>query len=497
MGNPLGFVRGYKASSDGVVLVDVDTGLMQQIAAQAVPPFDENLVMWFDPSTIIVAPGVPDRVLRWADKSGLAQDLIQATTNRQPTYLPPGQSGLPGFAGVQSGPGGAGRWLVANPVLDAQGNSITTPNSHIYLLARPLQDAIGTRTILGLSAGSQLDMFTFPAASGNQTPVLNYSFPPATQALFASWKDQPILFEIVGDSVNQSLYANGVLVAQAATSSPAASWSTMVLGSTSVPGDASSFPAVFYEGLVYVPPLSGVGADLWGAAERRRIKSYFTNKYGVQIVFDGNSQFFGGNNSGQGAALPGYTPHLVTDFWTNYINNGTNGITTPQLTARMVATTAPLFNPLSSRRGIVFLEIENDLVANGASVNPNDTSYAATAWANVIAYSRAARAAGVQFLVGCSCLPIGPLIPPPANYEKSRQVVNALMRQFWSYVDPTTNQPYFDGFADIGGPASPVGTVASTQNPNLYNPADEQHLNDGGVVACAPLIANAITAAFA
>lgn len=485
----IGYVRGFKQSGGGVIVTDVAPS-----PSFSVPPFLDNVVLWADPTSIIVSPA--NKVLRWADKSGLAQDLVQAAPARQPTYIPPKGSPLPGFAGVRTGPAGAGRWLVADPVHDTSGNPIDVNDSSIFILAQPLQDVIGTRTWLGLSAGSQIDAFTFPAASGNTTPVMNYAFPPATQATFNAWRDQPVLYEIIGDRVNQSLYTNALLTGQAAASVAGTTWAKMVLGSTSAPADAFSYPVQVYEIIVYVPPSVGVGpGSAWSDSQRRLTEAYFINKYGAQVVFDGNSQFVGGSNSGQGAALPGYTPHLVKSQWLCYINNGTNGITTPNLTARMAATTAPLFNPLSQKRVIVFLEIENDLVTNGASIDPHNVAYAQTAWANIIAYSRAARAAGVNSLVACSGLPIGPLIPPPANYENQRQIVNGLLRANYSAIDSTTGLPYFDGFADIGGPTSPVGTVASTQNPALYNPADQQHLNDGGSAAAAPLIALAVEAA--
>jgi hypothetical protein len=471
--------------------------------AAAPPPFSDAVFLWVAPDTIITAPlaaGV--QVERWADKGGGAQDFVQATPARQPLYVAPASSPLPNVAGIQTGVKGAGRWLVADPVTlqDGTGASPATNATALFFLMQPLEDVLGTTTAVGLSAGAELDRFEFPAASGNLTCVLNYGFPPATTALFNSWKDQPVLYCVIGDAAHQSLYADGVLVAQAATSAPVQTWAKMVLGSTSAPGDAFSSPNKFYEVLGYQLNAAGapgpVPALVMSTPQRKLVEAWFTNRYGVQVVFDGNSQFKGDHSSGLGTSLPGYTPHLLSSFWTSYVNNGTNGITTPNLTARIAGTTAPLFNPLCSRRCVVMLEIENDLVANGASIDPLNTAYAATAWANLQAYSRACRANGIPRVVVCSGLPIGPLIPPPANYEKLRQATNALLRNNWSRVDATTGKPFFDGFADIGGPDSSVGTVRSTQDPALYDPADETHLNDGGVKAAAPLIAAAVEQAF-
>ena len=470
-----------------------------QQGGNALPPFLSQAFLWVAPDSIITSPlaaGV--QVERWADKSGAGQDLVQATPARQPLFVDPSTSPLPGFGGVQTGVKGAGRWIVADPVglQDGSGGAPATNASALFFLMQPLEDVIGTTTAIGFSAGAELDRFEFPALSGNLTPVLNYGFPPATTALFNSWKGQPILFCIIGDTVHQSLYANGVLVAQAATSAPVQTWLKLVLGSTSAPADAFSSPNIFYEAILYQLAAAAAPGFTMTAPQRRAVEAYFTNKYGAQIVFDGNSQFKGDHSSGLGTSLPGFTPHLVSSFWTSYINNGTNGITTPNLTARVAGTTAPLFNPLSSRRCIVMLEIENDLVVNGASIDPLNTAYAATAWANLQAYSRACRANGIPRIVVCSGLPIGPLIPPPANYENLRQATNRLLRGQWFTTDPTTGRPFFDGFADLGAPTSPVGTVASTQDPTLYDPADETHLNDGGVRAAAPLLAAAVGQAF-
>lgn len=443
---------------------------------QAVPtPPATNLVLATMPDSIVSSNG---SVSRWGDKSGFSQDFLQSTPSRQPLLVPGTSSKLSGFPGIQTGPNGAGTWITSTLA-----SNLDTTKSTIYVMVQFLADGIaGVKTFMGMSGLVQLDRAEFPVGSGSITPFIDYPYPPEVQAFFASYIQQPILFAMVGDGSNQTLYANGVQVAQQA--SAAAQFSTILLGSTNPGLDAFSSPNVFFEVLAY-----NVGHT---PTQRQTVEAYFANKYGVQVVFDGNSQVAGDHSSGGGTTIPGFTPHLV-GTWVSYTNNGTNGKTTPQLTSR-IATTIALFNTQISQRVLVMLEIENDLSINGASGTPSNTTYATTTgWSNIVAYSRAARLADAQKLVICTGLPIGALIPPAANYENSRQALNAIVRSTWNAIDSTTGLPYFDALADIGGDTSLVGPVSATTNAGLYDPLDQQHLNDGGVAAAAPIIAAAIS----
>jgi hypothetical protein len=453
-----------------------------------------NLAYWYTPATIIPSgTGVnAATVPRWADQSRLNQDLIQVVAVRQPIYIPPAQSAIRGFAGIETGPASAARWLQA-VTNDPTGAALNTDSFSFYALLGPLEDGVlGNRTIIGFSNLAQFDDFEGvppPAtASNNQTITMEMPFPDVHQANFGSFSGLPILLEFIGAAIGQPthLYANGVLVATGTAASSA--FTALVLGSIDPPNPAFSKGARFWEVMAY--------AANHTAGKRQMIEAYFANKYGAQIIFDGNSQFFGGSASGGGMTIPGHTP-VFLPFFSMYVNNGQNGITTPQLVTRMAATTLPLVNNLVNKTVMCFLEMENDISGNGASANPNDLSYVPTAVQNVLNWSRAARLGGVKTLILGTCLPIGPLIPPPANYENSRQAANAQLRLLANTIDPTTGLRYFDGTADIGSSTSGIGNVSDTLDPTKYNPLDEQHLNDGGGTIASQLYAAAILSALA
>ncbi len=229
-----------------------------------------------------------------------------------------------------------------------------------------------------------------------------------------------------------------------------------------------------------------VVAGVPSAAVIRQIVAFARTDSGISVadtfvVYDGNSNMFGAGTSapGLGTALPAVTDAYASKRFAGWYNYGNSGNTTPQRTADM-AVTFSLCDSRVTHKTVVLLEIQNDLVQNGGNVNPSDTSYAATAWANLIAYSVAARAAGFTRLVLCTCLPEGSASAAPANYEALRQAVNTLVRANYA--------AYFDALADIGAPGSPIGTAASAEDPALFAAVDTAHLTDAGTVAAAVIL---------
>ncbi len=219
--------------------------------------------------------------------------------------------------------------------------------------------------------------------------------------------------------------------------------------------------------------------------ERRQVLAYIASNSGITVadtfvVYDGNSNMYGAGTTipGGTTAIPAVTDPYAAKRMAGWFNCGASGQTTPQRTADM-ATTFSLCDSRVTHKTLVLLEVQNDCSQNGGNANPADTSYAATAWANLIAYSVAARAAGFTRLVLCTCLPEGSAGAQQANYEALRQAVNTLIRANYA--------AYFDAIADIGGPSSPIGTVASTTTA-YYAAIDTVHLTDTGSTQAAVII---------
>ena len=196
-----------------------------------------------------------------------------------------------------------------------------------------------------------------------------------------------------------------------------------------------------------------------------------------QMVADGNSLTSGMGSTG-GLTYPAQLVTLLIDAVTPQVfatptvtTYGVSGQTTPQMTADAVAQIDSLVFPSDavavSDNVLLAWEGTNDLFVNGAS--------AATAYANLVTYCTARRAAGWKVIIG-TLLPRAD-VGTPATFEADRQTVNTLLRQHW--------REFADALMDVG--ADPyIGQAGQTTNATYYA-ADLVHMTNAGYARVAAI----------
>ena len=223
-----------------------------------------------------------------------------------------------------------------------------------------------------------------------------------------------------------------------------------------------------------VYPLGGDEAEIMLFSEtlsdtdRNNLFSYAISHYKLrQVIFDGNSLTIG---TGATAYTTDYPTQCAALLGTNYaaINFGVAGQTTPQMTADAVAQVDPLYSTPFSKI-LVAWEGTNDIVIGGAD--------AATAYANLVTYCQARRAAGYKVII-VTVIKRG---PAGAGFETTRNTLNANIVANWA--------TFADGLADVGAAAQLQNSADTT----YYN-ADGIHLNATGYGVVAAIVKTAVEA---
>jgi lysophospholipase L1-like esterase len=183
------------------------------------------------------------------------------------------------------------------------------------------------------------------------------------------------------------------------------------------------------------------------------------------VLFDGNSLT---RDVGVVNTYPAQTMALLGLAPASYVNLGIPAFTTPLMSAR--AAVDARFSIDHQRLIDVAWEGRNDIVLNGAS--------AATAYANLVSYCQARRAAGLRVVI-VTLLPSTAGVP--GTYEADRQTVNGLLRANWP--------AFADALADVGN--DPVIGQATSPN-NLTYYTDGIHMTETGYGIVASIVAPAI-----
>jgi hypothetical protein len=431
--------------------------------------------LWLE--TGIVSAG--GRVSQWTDASGNGSHFVQATPGRQPALT--SVRGLPAWrSGVDTG---VARFMVATlPSFDLNDSTVIfwgEAETQVDTTRRVLLDSNAATFRLSLQANGTASVgngewLTFDAATegaGQDGPLIPSSASGQAMAM--------VLYGLAGEMDAVWNGTTGTNQALFQPSAPAGTITSLTAGIDAAHADDSLAAEMKWKAMLVASP------HLTPTQQQVALATACNAANGYLLVADTNSQGAPGNSHVTSAAET-YPLQIAKQSakWVEVRSCGTSGIVTggtpdpPQpdsMISRFAANTAPNGCPLFLRRFYLLQELMNDLQIHGGSSDPNDVSYAPTAWGHYKTLSDMARLAGFQRIIMYDGIPS--TNAAPANLENLRQAANALIAAHWQDVSPTTGLPYADVLRQWGSSDRSVsicGRVTDCANTALYY--DQQHV---------------------
>ena len=430
-----------------------------------------------------------DAVAVWADQSGGGNDFTQATTASQPAYQPAGLNSLPtvrfnGTSSTLTGPTNSPNFSTGSYTF-TWCVSVRAYNNLFYTLLAKASGPGNLRQWYVLAAQNTPGgpaYFDFQRYNGNNgAGVITSAAAAGGGSVTYPTPGYVITYQWDSVAGAETVWVNGQRAAYSQSALPAADTTDpYTLGSVGngtsyyfLPGDIASVFA-------YSRVLS--------ATERASEEGYARTQAGIAafpIYNTSNSVLYTGNSLVQGYAstggntFPAQTNLLLGGNYSTY-NLGIGGSGTPAWTSLGPAIVDPAVAP-GVPNTCVFWEGTNDIAQNNAS--------GATAYANIVTYCKARRAAGYQVVV-LSVLPRNSTTGTyntPALFETQRQACNTLLRANW--------QTFASGFVDVGNDPA-IGQAGQYTNTTYYS-GDGIHLTNAGygvVAADAAPVIKALTA---
>ncbi|MDE2107242.1 MAG: SGNH/GDSL hydrolase family protein [Patescibacteria group bacterium] len=202
-------------------------------------------------------------------------------------------------------------------------------------------------------------------------------------------------------------------------------------------------------------------SQLRQADEIQAFENYLAQKWGLNtplIVFEGNSLVYGTGVTQSNQSFPDQTAALLGLLNNQWVNNGINGQTTPQMTSNSQRISGSCLSALRPVNLVVGWEISNDIALNSATAAQAEANY--TTWASTV------RGYG-GLPVAVTCLDRGDV----ANFWATANPVNIWLRANWAAIGCVA-------LIDIAANAT-IGGQGAWSNTTYYS-TDKIHLNQAG-----------------
>lgn len=422
-------------------------------SSRVVPPPTSisNLVVRFRANTNVFTSG--SNVTAWVDEiSGI--NAVQATGGLQPTFA---TNVLNGYPAVKF----SSQYLrAAGQITNLEGQTSLT----VYMLSAGNPPGAYSSVGAGIISYQAKDLITTysVALQGNPNHTIQVFTANGSnvQGFIKYTEDQWSIKGLVINSSlasgqRQKLYNNGALKYSSDSPTTFSSQTNpeFLIGAYSLSSTYTTTDGSIIEILIYNRDLT--------VAEDQQVNDYFFNTYALRkkrLICDGNSLTYG-TGSTSNNNYPQLLASSLGSSWMVY-NTGVQGmVTSTMVTNAPTQIDNELGSPYFSKDVLIAWEGTNSL---------NAGVQAATAYADMVTYCLARKAAGAKVIVG-TCLPRSSA-GVPGDFEAQRTTYNGLIRANYTH--------FADGILDVAAD-SRIGDAGDETNATYYA-GDNVHLNSTG-----------------
>jgi hypothetical protein len=328
-------------------------------------PKTSNLTLWLDPddpttlftdSACLIAAGANDPVGCWKDKSGLANNVTQSTSNARPALLRNRSGGRPAlsFNGSSS--------VLASASLP--GSTFFSASQVSIFVVDKMTSSLSSRSLLGFEATSsanRLWVVNNPAANGYRFDYPNDSpgSLTGTTNISSAWN----VGSLIKSSTNQYVYTNGSLEGSQAN---ALSLTTATSAQLFVGSGGATTPFNYYTGEIGEILIYNTAVTY---TEQIKIQVYLGDKWGIQMALpvSGATFWLDASDSSTmftaaactGAAVDSSLVMCWKDKSTN-LKHATNAV---------ADTTRPTYKTaIQNNRNVIRFDGSNDYLATASTV---------------------------------------------------------------------------------------------------------------------------------